>query len=700
MILDKPIKTREEDLLGHETLAIRIAEAMRNLPSDALSESFVVGIEGSWGSGKTSLINLVLEKLNPSGFPVVKFNPWSFSDQNELVTDFFNSVAETLKDAETEKGEGIAESIRSYFPKLLKGSSIDISPRVSFAGFELNFASVYKTGYDTLEKRKEKIKGLLGDMQKPIVIVIDDIDRLESQETRLVFKLVKMTANFPNTVFLLAYDRDRVGGMLTDDGVPGEEFLKKIVQLSFPLPRVDQKDLFGILFKEVDGIVVDFGADTWDQRRWEDLFESGLKRLFPTVRDIKRYLNSVRLDLEIIGKEEVNPVDFLGIEAIRVFAPGVYFAMAREKSTFAFPATDEIYHIVQPLPPTGGWGKPAPQDSASPKAICEKIIKERSPEGLSDTVTEIVRELFPQIEDLYSDGKYGDLRKPQLDDWTQNLRVCSGAVFDKYFSLSVVFSVLSERALRDFLANVNNREESAQKLEKFHKEGKLQLLLNRLHGNLENFLLEARQLENLLVILFDSSDLLGNDPAGLPYKISRLIPREKRFESLSGVLNLTTGVFPPTWFVDLLIREIEEYESSSEYHRAERFLEGPLLAGEEVRGLSEICAEKIRKSAENGTLEKDEGLGYLLDFWKRSGSEKPVKDYVAGLLKTDDGLPRFLKACIWVVDVNGRKINEQVMELVNPGELLERINKIDTTGLEEEKIGIIRSCREFLQSVE
>lgn len=699
MILDKPIKTKEEDLLGHEPLAVRIAEAIGNLPPDALSESFVVGIEGSWGSGKTSLINLVVEKLKPCGLPVVKFNPWNFSDQDELVTDFFNSLAETLEQSEGEKGEGIAESIKSYFPKLLKGSSINISPRVSFAGFELNFGSVYKTGDDTLEKRKEKINRLLGDIQKPIVIVIDDIDRLESQETRLVFKLVKMTANFPNTVFLLAYDRDRVGGMLTDKGVPGEEFLKKIVQLSFPLPRVDQKDLFEILFREICKVVTGFDADTWDQRRWEDLFESGLRRLFPTVRDIKRYLNSVRLDLEIIGREEVNPVDFLGIEAIRVFAPEVYFAMAREKSTFAFPATDEIYHIVQPLPPPGGWGKPDPQDPARLKAICEEIIKGKSPDGLSDTIEEIVMKLFPQVEDLYSEGKYGDLRKPQLDYWAQNLRVCSGTAFDKYFSLSVVFSVFSEKDLKDFLANVDDREKSAQKLEKFHKEGKLKLLFDRLRGNLENFGLETRQLENLLVILFDSSDLLYNDPAGLPYKISGLIPREKRFESLSGVLNLTRDIFPPIRFVDLITQEAEEYETASEYKKATEFPNEPLLTGEEVRSLSEICVEKIRKSAENGTLEKEESLGYLLDFWKRSGPEKPAGDYVAGLLKTDDGLLRFLKACTWADGVDGRRINEQVMELVNPGELLERINKVDITVLEEEKIEIIRFYQELLQSV-
>ena len=149
----------------------------------------------------------------------------------------------------------------------------------------------------------------------------------------------------------------------------------------------------------------------------------------------------------------------------------------------------------------------------------------------------------------------------------------------------------------------------------------------------------------------------------------------------------------------MLVQEVEDYESSSEYHRAEGFLRGPLLAGEEVRGLSEICVEKIRKSAENGTLEKEESLGYFLDFWKRSGPEKPVGDYVAGLLKTDDGLFRFLKACMGVVDVGGRRINQQVMELVNPGELLERINKIDTTGLEKEEIEIIRFYHELLQRV-
>ena len=293
---------------------------------------------------------------------------------------------------------------------------------------------------------------------KPIVIVIDDIDRLDARETRLVFKLVRMTANFANTVFLLAYDRDKVGKRITEKGIEGEEFLKKIVQTSFPLPRPDQSDLFRILFAELGKTMHGFdskswGCESWEdffdpdleedafrpndlRERWEDIFESCLKKLFPTIRDVKRYINGLRLDLEIIGKEEVNPVDFLGIEAIRIFAPDVYFAMANEKSVFAFPSADKLYgrHRIDPLPFSGMVQRPVVPDEETRKETCERIIEEKSPSGLADTIREIVRKLFPQVEKLYTSKETSD--EPRTDDWGSQLRVCSGYVFDRYFSLS------------------------------------------------------------------------------------------------------------------------------------------------------------------------------------------------------------------------------------------------------------------------
>ena len=705
MIPDSPIKTKEEDSFNREPMATRIAEKINHFSSTGFSESVVVGIEGDWGSGKTSLINLVLEDLNSSDFLIIKFNPWNFSDQNELITDFFNSIADALKQAEKEKGEGIIEKarnyssapekIKNYSSRLLKRSELTIAPEASFLGIKLKLGTIYKTGDDdTLEKQKEEINNLLRSIKERIVIVIDDIDRLDSQETRLVLKLVKMTANFANTIFLLAYDRGRVGDMISEKGIPGEEFLKKIVQLSFLLPKVDQRDLFDILFRRINEIIENFDDELWDQQRWEDIFESGLKKLFPTVRDIKRYINSLRLDLEIIGEEEVNPVDFLGIEAIKVFAPDVYFAMANEKQTFAFPSTDRIYDIVSPLPFPGGWvDDGTAQDPSNRKSVCEKIIK-KSPKGLSKTIREIVRKLFPQVENLYSDRPH-DSWEQQLNDWTQQLRVCSGSVFDKYFSLSIVSSVLSEKDLNNFLAKIDDRSASAEKLKKFQEEAKLRLLLERLLGNPGGLGLRTQQLEDLLIVLFDFPENviavrflgfnnLDSQAVGLGLKISEIIPKEKRVESLTRILSSTKNIYRSTWLIDEMTNETVEYEEADEYGRT-KLPYGNLFTREEISSLNKLCVEKIKKAAEKGSLESERRLDIMLSRWKKWGSEEAVREYVAKLLETNDGLFFLLRAYY-----HREKIHkESIGEFVDIRKVDKKVKQLDVTSLEKEKAEII-----------
>lgn len=699
MILDNPIKTKRDDLFNREHLAIRIAEKIDQFSSDDLSESFVVGIEGDWGSGKTSLINLVLGNLKSPDVIIVKFNPWNFSDQNELITDFFDSIADALKWEEEEEGEGIAEKIKNYSFKLLKGTKFSITPEISIAGAQFKLGTIYRTGSDdTLEKQKETINNLLRNVKKQIVIVIDDIDRLDSQETRLVLKLVKMTANFANTIFLLAYDRGRVGKMISDKKIPGEEFLKKIVQLSFPLPRVDQQDLFRMFFREIDEIIKDFDNNLWDQHRWEDLFESGLKKLFPTVRDIKRYINSLRLDLEIIGKEEVNPVDFLGIEAIRVFAPDVYFAIAKEKRTFAFPASDNIYNIREPLPFPGaaGWANDPAEDPSNRKDVFEKIIKKEFLKGFSDTITDIIKALFPQVENLYSDNPHNDWEQ-QLDGWRHRLRVCSGDVFDKYFSLAVVSSTLSEKDLDNFLTKIEDRLASAEKLKKLQNEGKLSLLLKRLLGSLDSLDLSIRQLENLLAVFFDFKesvvaagffdlDNLDHLAPQFGYKISEIIPKENRVKSLTEILNSTDDIYRSTYFIDLMTQEAIGYEEANEYEKATNFPNGILLTRKEVGSLNKICVEKIKKAAGSGSLENARKSAYLLSYWKKQESGEPVKEYVSKLLQTDDGLFFLLKAYS-----SGEKIDKKLIEeFIDTSKVDERVKQLDHNTLEKEKAELIK----------
>ena len=99
---DSPIKAKEGDLLGRARMAASVAGMIdRSLGHEAAgNESLVVGIEGEWGYGKTSFINLILETLKSfeqRDYLIIEFNPWNFSDQNELITDFFESIVDALE---------------------------------------------------------------------------------------------------------------------------------------------------------------------------------------------------------------------------------------------------------------------------------------------------------------------------------------------------------------------------------------------------------------------------------------------------------------------------------------------------------------------------------------------------------------------------------------------------------------------------
>lgn len=696
---DSPIRKKEKDLLGRDRMAARVAEVVNFScgSENPCDESLVVGIEGEWGSGKTSFINLILENLKPketelSKALIIEFNPWNFSDQNELVTDFFQSIVNGLESDKTLEGNPFEtiRKIKRYFPKLLERSSVSFG--VPFLNVDLNLEGI---NGDPLKKQKEEIDRLLKKIGKTVLIVIDDIDRLDAQETRLVFKLVRMTANFANTVFILAYDRGKVGEMISEKGIRGEEFLKKIVQLPFPLPRVDQQDLFQILFGELEEIIGNFDEKHWDEKgreRWWNLFNFGLKRLFPTVRDIRRYVNSLRLDLEIVAAEEVNPVDFLGIEAIRVFAPDVYFAMAAEKRVFAFPAADIMHGMRDSIDATAGWlpAIPGTLDLEARRKICEKIIGENSPLGLENSVREIVKQLFPQVRDLYSDKKHVNYAE---EEWSNQLRVCSGDVFDKYFSLAVVSGILSEKEFKIFLEGIDDYSASLKRLEKL-QEDELWVLLKRLYGSLAG--LDDKRLEKLLVFVLDFTENFEDRPFSLQsinartYELARhvlgRIEKGRRVEFMSKILDLTKSIYRPIWFVWGMKEEIREYEER-------KSLNEPLFSREEVSGLNGICVKKIKKASKDGSLADSPRLAYVLSRWKEWESEEAVKNYVAELLKTDDGLFRFLIA---YSSADKEIIHKELIEeFVDIAELDERVGQFDEDSLDVGKAVIMKLYKNF-----
>lgn len=85
---------------------------------------------------------------------------------------------------------------------------------------------------------RDKVSKALKKLDKPLIVVLDDIDRLSTPEIRDIFKLVRLTASFPNIIYILAFDRVRVEQALGEQGISGRDYLEKILQLVADLPVI------------------------------------------------------------------------------------------------------------------------------------------------------------------------------------------------------------------------------------------------------------------------------------------------------------------------------------------------------------------------------------------------------------------------------------------------------------------------------
>lgn len=169
-------------------------------------------------------------------------------------------------------------------------------------------------------KATEALEGL----EHPIIVVLDDIDRLSTSEIRDVFKLVRLTASFPNVSYVLAFDRARVESALGEEGIPGRDYLEKILQVAVDLPQIPEQVLNRQVFDALNEVFLNAGQSLeLDERVWPDVFMEIVRPLIRNMRDVRRYAAAVQGTVEVVG-DQVALADLLGAEAIRVFLPDVF----------------------------------------------------------------------------------------------------------------------------------------------------------------------------------------------------------------------------------------------------------------------------------------------------------------------------------------------------------------------------------------
>lgn len=212
----------------------------KRLMSTTMGESFAVGITGEWGAGKTSFLHLLKNKIGNKAI-VVEFNPWMCHTPEQITSDFFS----TLRNQLSKGHSSLSRSIRLY-AKCLNSISIPVA-----STFTIKLPTF--TSESSLKKMKEDLSKRFSRLKKRVVVIIDDIDRLEREEVFEVLRLIRNTADLNNIIYIVAYDKNYVTSVLKEDNDSdkGINFLEKIFQIEIQLPSVPKENIWNTLCSEL-----------------------------------------------------------------------------------------------------------------------------------------------------------------------------------------------------------------------------------------------------------------------------------------------------------------------------------------------------------------------------------------------------------------------------------------------------------------
>ena len=216
---DRPINSGNEDKLNRKGFARLLARTLVNLDS---KDTFTVGLFGKWGCGKTSLVNMTLEEIEniqaedelKKEIIIVHFEPWNFTDTNQLLTQFFIRLANEFQKKGDKSLTKIGKALENYSDafglfELLPGVGAPIAA-VGKWGFSRLGQKIQK-GLDERDvlKQKNQVIQLLSAQSNRVLVVLDDIDRLNNEQIRYIFQLITSVARFPNMTYLLVFDKEK-----------------------------------------------------------------------------------------------------------------------------------------------------------------------------------------------------------------------------------------------------------------------------------------------------------------------------------------------------------------------------------------------------------------------------------------------------------------------------------------------------------
>lgn len=625
---DTPIETTKDDRYGVTPFSESLAKSFLKIESPI---GTTIALHGPWGSGKSSVVNLVREVLTEEDderLIVSEFKCWWYRGEEALALAFLQNLNSVLR-AE------LKDKVKDLVPRMGRGllqagpvigSAIALTPAGPIGGLvggAFDFAKRFFPEGETLEATFIKLSEVLEKEEYRFLIIIDDIDRLNPEEAIAIFRLVKSVGRLPNVMYLLVFDRS-LAECIIQEKYPSEgpHFLEKIIQAGFELPSPLPTDLNDAVLASISEIC---GLPKDEQVvRFMNVFYDVVAPYISSPRHVSRLQNAISVTWPAIANE-VNLADFVALETLRLYEPVLFNSIRDNKTSVC--------------------GIRKQNDPGQNDISRFDVFLEGLPDEHHELAKTALQRLFPRLESIGYGGEWGA-------EWSVERRVCIETHFDTYFRLSLSDETLSFQKIDDLIAHADNREfiqaafRQAAKTERRCGSSMVPVYLDELTTNGKK--VPKEKVEPLLSSLFEIHDeidlerdagqgFMSMATTSLRYHwlIRRLTRDRFQIEErttvyLGAIKNSSLG-----WLVDFTSSALSDYEERDDRPKTRE--EDCLVSKEALPELTERALSAIREAAAKGSLVIHSDLLFILYRWRdfmdndpsevRMWTDKHLKDY-------------------------------------------------------------------------
>lgn len=415
------------------------------------SPSSVIALVGPWGSGKTTLLSEIAEALKTEAeWCVASYNPWAYSTYETAVLGFFDELGGALPDGAL--GKNTRQQIGKWVSRLSPVGAIGGLVGVDGTAAIDRIGALF-TGDQSPETLREKAVDALREIDHPVLVILDDLDRLQPPELLLTFKLVRLLGRLPNVYYLLAYDESTLEDTLTRTDLIGtgsgraRQYLEKMVQVRLEVPPLMELQRLRLINQGVDDLCarhsIELDANT--QERLQSGWDECLSRYLDQPRAFKLLFTQVdALWPEVDG--EVDFADFLHITFLRRFEPAVFSLILRHRAEL----------VGDPQRWTGS-------DKETNKQRWERWLGMVTDAGAKapDLVAGLLAELFLVLRGARENMSYSHSHR---DDARRRFGVDCSEFFDRYVQIGVPEGDVSQAQLTKALALLQHDEGAKEQM--------------------------------------------------------------------------------------------------------------------------------------------------------------------------------------------------------------------------------------------